>query len=174
VLLAVPAGAAQIDELEVHRHDDLYQVRLDAHVAAPQAAVWAALNDYPDLHRLSEAVSSSEDLGPDAAGRHLVHTLSHVCVWILCKDIEQVQRMRPEDGNRLEADTLPEHGDLAYGHMQWDLASEPGGTRLRFTAEVRPGFWVPPLLGPPMVSRGLRSYALDALRGLEREAGRRP
>jgi hypothetical protein len=44
------------------------------------------------------------------------------------------------------------------------------GTRLELTSELRPAFWVPPLVGPYLVKRGLMSTARDALDGLEREA----
>lgn len=173
-LALVPAAAAEIGGLEVARRDDLYRLTLDAHVAAPPAAVWAALTDYPNLHRLSSAVRRSDDLGPDAGGHHLVHTLSHVCVFIFCKNLEHLQRMHPRAPDRLWADSVPEGSDFAYGRMQWDLAAEGRGTRFRLEADLRPAFWVPPILGPLLVGQGLRGYALDALEGLEREALARP
>lgn len=31
------------------------------------------------------------------------------------------------------------------------LEAEPGGTRLHYHAEVVPGFWFPPMIGPALV-----------------------
>jgi hypothetical protein len=155
----------------VVREGASFQLRLDAHVRAPLAAVWATLTDYPNLHRLSAAVLASEVLGTEADGVTRVRTLSHLCVWIFCRDIVHVLRMRQSAPGVLEADSDPEGSDFAFGVTRWTLAGETGGTRLRLATVLRPSFWVPPLLGPYLVQRGLRHAAADALQGLEREAG---
>jgi hypothetical protein len=171
--LAAPL-AAEVLALTVEHRDDFYHLDLDARVAAPPGAVWATLTDYPRLHRLSPAVRSSTDLGQDLQGYHLVHTLSHICVWIFCRDLEQVQRMQPGPGWRLQADHLPERSDFAFGQMRWRLAPEGTGTRFHLSARLRPSFRVPPLLGPLVVRQGLRGYALEALAGVEQTALERP
>ncbi len=163
-------AAAEIHRLEAARDGGLFQLYLDAHVAAPLDMVWATLTDYPNLHRLSRAVQLSEELGIDPDGSQRVRTLSHVCVWIFCHDLEHVQRFRRDSNGRLEADSVPELSDFAFGFAQWSLLPENGGTRMELRAQLRPAFWVPPLLGPVLIQQGLQSTALDALQGLEREA----
>jgi hypothetical protein len=148
----------------------MFRLRLDAHLAAPLEAVWAVLTDYPNLHRLADAVKVSELVGTEPGGVERVRTLTHVCVWLICKDVEHVLRMRAIRPGVLEADSVPELSNFSFGFTRWRLSSEPMGTRLELTSELRPAFWVPPLLGPYLVKRGLMSTARDALRGLEREA----
>jgi len=109
-------------------------------------------------------------LGRDPDGSTRVHTRSRVCVWVFCKTLEHVQRMRQSGPGRLEADSVPQLSDFAYGFTRWELAPEGDGTRFELRAELRPGFWVPPLLGPLLIERGLSSSALQALEGLERES----
>jgi hypothetical protein len=169
-LMASRTVAAEVQTLTVSHREAVYQVQLEARVAAPPAAVWATLTDFPRLHRLSPALQLSQDLGPDPEGHRLVHTRSHICVWIFCRDLEQVQRMRPGPGWRLQAETLPESGDFRSGRMVWRLAAEGAATRVQFSARLQPAFRVPPLLGPLVVQRGLRGYALEALEGVERAA----
>ena len=65
---------------------------------------------------------------------------------------------------------MPEGSDFTYGYTRWVLTPEADGTRFELTTRLVPGFWVPPLLGALLIQRGLRSTALDALQGLEREA----
>jgi hypothetical protein len=158
----------------VGREDDRFSLVLVARVDAAPAAVWATLTDYPNLHRLSEAVLESAEMPPDGAGGHLVHTLSHVCVWIFCKDLEHLQRVMETPPYRLEADSVPDDSDFTHGYTRWEMTPQDGGTRFEFTTRLVPDFWVPPLLGPYLIQQGLRSTALDALQGLEREAGTKP
>jgi hypothetical protein len=78
--------------------------------------------------------------------------------------------MRQPAPGRLEADTVPRLSDFSYGFTQWDLAPEGNGTRFELRTELRPAFWVPPLLGPMLIEQGLKNSALEALEGLERES----
>ena len=153
------------------REGNLFQLELVAQLAAPTTAVWATLTDYPNLHRLSPALQLSEVVASSTDGSHRVRTLSHICVWIFCGDLEHLQRMRrSRPPGRLVAQSLPEGSDFDFGLARWILRPEADGTRLHFVARLQPSFWVPPLLGPILVQEGLRNTALEVLQGLEREA----
>jgi len=173
LLLATYGQAAEIRHLEVTREQQLYRIHLEARIAAPTRELWTALTDYPNLHRLSPAIKSSQVLGTDPDGGQRVHTLSQVCVWIFCRDLEHVQRFRSPGPRRLEAHSVPELSDFSFGVSHWTLVPQPRGTRLEFSARLQPAFEVPPLLGPLLVQQGLRNTTLEVLQGLEREAGRR-
>ena len=170
--LLVPNGAAaaQIERLDVSRDANLFQLTLKAYLDVPSDAVWATLTDYSNLHRLAKAVQLSEVLGSHSDGSQVIRTRSHVCVWIFCRDFEHVQRMYDREPGHLQADSLPEQSDFAYGFTRWLLIPQGEGTRFVLTSELRPDFWVPPVLGPYLIKRGLLNTALEALRGLEREA----
>ncbi len=169
-LVPILAAAAHIELLEVQRREDLFLLQLNARLNAPVDVVWHILTDYPGLHRLSAAVLESRVLDGGTAAYPLVHTRSHVCVWIFCKDIEHTQRMRRISQDRLEADSVAQSSDFTYGYTRWVLTHDASGTRFELVTELRPAFWVPPLIGPLLVESGLRRTALEALQGLEREA----
>jgi hypothetical protein len=173
-LLAGAAAAADIRELQVGRRDDLFRLHLLAHLRASFPAAWTVLTDYSHLYRLTDSVQISEILGMEPDGSTLVRTRSHVCVWIFCKTLEQVQRLRCLAPGELDADSIPDPSAFTFGRARWRLAPEGRGTRFELDAQLRPGFWVPPLLGPLVIEQGLRGSALDALEGLERQAGARP
>jgi hypothetical protein len=173
-LLSTAGTAARIDGLAVSRDGDSYTLVLNARLSVPRDAAWRALTDYPNLHRLSEAVLQSRELPPDGAGGHLVYTFSHVCVWIFCKDLAHLQRVSEMGPGRLEADSVPEGSDFVRGFTRWVLTPRDGGTDFEFSTRLVPDFWVPPLLGPYLIQSGLRSTALDALQGLERAAASQP
>lgn len=82
--------------------------------------------------------------------------------------------MRQTGPGLLEADSDPNNSDFAYGFARWTLSPDSGGTRFELTAELKPAFWVPPVLGPMLIEKGLRKTALDALQGVEREAQLKP
>lgn len=170
--LLAPNGvaAAQIERLDVRRDADLFHLSLKAYLDVPFDAVWATLTDYPNLHRLAEAVQLSEVVGSNSDGSRLVRTRSHICVWIFCRDFEHVQRMLNNSPGQLQADSVPEQSDFAYGFTRWVLLPQDTGTRFVLTADLRPDFWVPPVMGPYLIEQGLRTTALEALQGLEREA----
>jgi hypothetical protein len=163
-------SAATLQGLQVDQRENLFRLHLLAHVQAPFGSTWGTLTDYPNLYRLTPAVKLSEVLGQDPDGSTLVRTRSRVCVWIFCKTLQLVQRMRQPALGRLEAVTVPRLSDFAYGHTSWHLAPEGDGTRFELRTELRPVFWVPPLVGPMLIEQGLKDSALQALEGLERES----
>ena len=65
---------------------------------------------------------------------------------------------------------IPERSDTRYSRAQWRLQAEGGGTLLRYELEMEPDFWVPPLIGPPIVKRALRQGGERAAARIERLA----
>jgi hypothetical protein len=169
-LIPLSSGAADIERLEVSRRGDRFGLSMVAWVDAPRNAVWSALTAYPQLCRLAKAVRRSDLLDSEADGRPLLYTRSRVCIWVFCREFLHVQRMLEYAPKRLEADTVPDLSDFAFGRTLWDLGDAGPRTRFELNAELRPGFWVPPVIGPILVKQGLESSALEALEGLERAA----
>jgi hypothetical protein len=169
VLLLCPASvwSAQVRSLEVGEEEKLYSITMEAILAAPLPVVWQRLTDFPELKTLSPTVRESEVLKELAPNEHRVRTVSHFCVLIFCGDIVQVQRMRQLSVGELQADIEPEGSDFDYGRINWILEEQPDGTLMHFKAELRPGFIVPPLIGPWLIKRMLRREALTIVNSLE-------
>jgi len=74
------------------------------------------------------------------------------------------------DGGDLHAEVLPAQSDFSYGRADWQFRPAGTSTHLRFSAELEPAFWVPPLLGPWLVERSLREEAERTSAGIERLA----
>ena len=58
--------------------------------------------------------------------------------------------------------------DLRHGYARVDMWQESEGTRILIRSEVEPDFWIPPLIGPWVIKKKLRSEALETVRNLER------
>ncbi len=175
--LALWAGAAlagQVYTALVTHQSGSYFVEVDALVSAPEPAVRRLLTDYDHLSRVNPAIESSEILLERKLGDYRVRTVTVACVWFYCKRIEQVQDVIESQDGTITAIVIPELSDFQHGYARISLWPEPDGTRVLIRSEVRPDFWIPPLIGPWLIKRKLRSEALETVRNLERVAPRPP
>jgi carbon monoxide dehydrogenase subunit G len=168
VSTAGAAEAARVEALEVGHQDGVYSVRAEAWLDAPPAAVHAALIDFPRLTRLSPAVRQSRVMGETRDGT-LVFTRTRACAGWFCRDLRQTQLVTVTD-ELITAVALPEQSNVEVGHTTWQVRAEGEGTHLAWTTVVDPAFFVPPLLGPPLVKSALRRESEQFASGVERVA----
>ncbi|HZR38118.1 MAG TPA: SRPBCC family protein [Nevskia sp.] len=173
-LALVPAAAAaEIQSLQVQHDGNRYRVDLQVKLQAPAAAAYAAFAAPGSLPAINPAVRKVQVLERGGDERARVYTEVRVCAMLYCKTLRQVQDMRyapRPDGGALHAEVLPESSDFSYGRADWDFRPAGGATELRFSAELEPAFWIPPLLGPWLVERSLREEAERTSAGIERLA----
>ncbi|WJW75318.1 SRPBCC family protein [Thiohalobacter sp. IOR34] len=170
LILGEAAQAAELLQVLVERRGERYRVEVDARFRASAAELRRLLTDYPRLGRLNDSIRESRVVEDNGPGSHCVYTLSRVCVAIFCRDIVQIQDIVQLENGDLMARVRPEGSDFRYGVARWHLWDEADGSRMRFTSEIEPAFWVPPLIGPWLVQRALRDEALKTVRNLERLA----
>ncbi|MGH8461197.1 MAG: SRPBCC family protein [Stenotrophobium sp.] len=177
LLCTQAAAAAQVLDVQVDRDGDRYHIDLKAHLDVPAARAYSVFSDYRNLPAINPAVRSATVLGADDDGVTRLATEVHLCVAFFCHDLKQVQDMRrihDGDATGLSAQVLPQLSDLRYGRAEWRMRPCDGGTCLHFSAELEPGFWVPPLLGPWLIERKLRAQAITTSEGIERLAAQAP
>ena len=171
-LLALCAGAtwaATIRTVEVDRTDGRYVMQSDTYLEAPPAAVFRVLTDYDRFARISSVFEESRFIGSDDDGTPLVYTRVEGCVaWFFCKTMERVERLEFEAPGYISTTALPERSDFRYSRSEWELVPEgEGGTLVKYRLEMEPDFWVPPLLGPLIIKRKLKSGGEDAVARIE-------
>ncbi|HEX4871889.1 MAG TPA: SRPBCC family protein [Nevskiaceae bacterium] len=176
--LAPAAAAAEIGAVAVSHEQGRYQIRLEARLAAPADAVYAVFTDFSRLGELNPSVREV-DWQPQLDPPELTTRL-RLCAGLFCRSLRQIQQMTlspGEAGGQIVARVDGSRSDLRSGEARWAFsACGEQHTCLRFEAELEPGFWIPPLLGPWIVQRQLHEEALTTSRGLERlaaEAARR-
>jgi len=169
ITLAPSAGAVSVAELQVTERDGSYRTLVEASLEAPAADVWRALTDYSNYVRLSPSIHRVQRMGRGDDGAERVQTWSEACVLGFCKQIRQVQEMREQSFGELRAQILPGE-DIASGEAAWSVKAEGASSRLRFEAEMKPAFWVPPVVGPWAIRRGLTEELTASLYNLERLA----
>ncbi len=173
VLLAVAGSqalhAAEIRQLDVERADGRVTVNSEILIAAPQAAVFAALSDYEKFSELSERYLESGFVEPAGDGAPRIHTVVEGCVLFFCQTIERYARLELTPDTQIEAVVDVELSDLRFGHETWELSSEGDSTRV-YRHELEPDFWVPPVIGVWAIKRILVGDALKAAMRIEQLA----
>ncbi len=156
-LLCLPllARAGVILDSSSELDGGVYTLALTAHIDAPPATVQRLITDYDRLTEINSSLIKSRMVQEHSPVRHRVHTVIRACILFFCRSVTQVQDISQQAGGRIEAVILPAVSDFRQGHARWDLAAADGGTLMRFSAELEPAFWVPPVIGPWLFERQL-------------------
>jgi hypothetical protein len=171
---SVSAAAGQVFMAAVTHHEGNYLVEVDVLVDVPEPTARALLTDYNHLGRINPAIEISEVLLERKPGDYRVKTVTKACVWFYCKRIHQIQDVIEAHDGSITAVVIPELSDFKQGYARLNIWQEPGGSRIRIRSEVEPDFWIPPLIGPWLIKRKLRSEALETVQNLERVAHQAP
>jgi hypothetical protein len=164
------AHAASIQALSSRRDGGRYTVLLHAHVDASAPAVYSVLADVANWKRLNPDLRQLEILDQHGDGAIGLRTAYEACVLWYCRLIYQVQDMHPAplaNGGDINVLLRPNAGDFRSGQAHWRVRTSGSGTELEFTAEVEPLFSVPPVVGPWLMTRWLRSEAVQTLTNIE-------
>ena len=167
-LAGTGAEAARFESLIVEHHAGVFTVRAVMVLAAPPAAVRAALTDFAHLERLSPAILESRLLRETASGP-LVFTRSKACVGWFCRDLRKTELVEIT-ADAIVATALPEQSNVTSSVTRWQFAADGDATRVVWETAVDPAFFVPPLLGPPLVKAALKREGQTLAIGLERTA----
>lgn len=160
-------GAAEIRSLDLVKDDKVYRLLARVHVQAPQEAVFEVLNDYEGFPRLSSVFREGGIVEPIEDGRGVVFVRMDACVLFYCRDIKLVEWLEVEPYERMVVTVDPERSDLEFGRGTWLLAADEEGTLLDYEVEMKPRFWIPPVLGPLVIKAVVRSRGIRAVQRLE-------
>ncbi len=173
--LAGPSLAAgTITEQRIWSEGDRYLIHVEILLDAPADRVRARLTDYDNLHRLSDTIRESRLLDADPP-RYTVRLRSRGCIGIFCRDLEQVQAVTERDDGFILVEDLPGRSDFRAARAVWRIsAAGTDRSRVSYSAELLPDFWIPPLLGPPLFRDRLARETRQLLDNLERLARETP
>lgn len=175
LVLLLPSGpqAAELVSLAVSNNEDEYLLESVTHLDASVESVFQVLMDYDNFTQLSSVYEQSRYLEPGPDGVARVYTLAQGCILFVCRNVEKVERLVSVPDSRIEATVIPELSNLEEGVTTWQLSAHGDGTRLIYRMELVPKFWVPPLIGPPIIRYVLAKGGEEALQRLEDMARKR-
>lgn len=170
MLLPCPAVAAQFSGVSVVVEHGGYKISLDALIDAPEDRVLGILTDYAHLRRMNpDIIGTTVTRAPSGSGER-VRTVLHSCVWLVCRNLVQVEDVTEPDHDTIEARIVPGAGDFASGHSVWRLATDGARTRVHYEAVRGPAAGVPRFIGSSLLKRTLHARLLASIDALERLA----
>ena len=167
-LACATAGAAgELQELSITEHNGVYQVRVAMRLEAPAEQIFEVLTDYAHLYRLDSAITESLILPPAPDGAVRVQTRLEDCVLFVCLEVRRVERLHRLGPGELVADIEPELSDFRSGHAHWRVRPQEHSAVVVYEGSMEPAFKLPPIIGPAVMKRKLRTQTLNTLGRIE-------
>lgn len=129
--------------------------------------VFQALSDYEHFAELSTRFKESRFLEPAPNGDPRIYTQVEGCVWFFCRTVSRYAQLELIPYVRITATVEPDESDVDYGVESWELTTVRNATRVSYTHEMEPKFWVPPVVGLWAIKRVLNKDALESAKRIE-------
>ncbi|WP_407278502.1 SRPBCC family protein [Aromatoleum evansii] len=142
------AAAVADKDVRVERNVGGFTVDMLAHAPVNQALAWEVLTDFEHMAAFVPNLKTSRvsERGDAFVRVHQTGTARYGMFWT---NFESVREIRFSPPNEIRAQGVG--GNMKRMESVMRLEAEPGGTLLRYHAEVQPDVWLPPLLGPSFV-----------------------
>jgi hypothetical protein len=162
-------GAMEVANADARYQDREYRVELDLVLDATPERVAAVLRDYANYPGLDSGILEAKVLSRPDAATVMLYTKLRACSGVFCRTVKRVERVQ-EGAFELLAVVVPEQSDVVSGRTHTVLQTLNGKTRVRYQTSVSPKFWVPSIIGRPLMLRTLRESSLDLFRHVEARA----
>jgi len=156
MLFPALAAPATILRTEATHDDERYKLTFEVVLNAGRDKVWNIMTDYDRLPRVSKVIVESRILKQEDENRHRVGVTLHACVLIFCKTMKKVVDIQAWPQNDIIVIGDPALSDFSYSVERWRVVAEGAKTRLYYSAEMVPDFFIPPLIGPWLVKSFLQ------------------
>jgi len=146
IFISLPATSGEVITSHVSHNDNVFSASIEMQIDAPADKVYALLTDYKHLPRLNDNIINS-DLIEATPPEYIVQIQTHNCVLFFCKDLQQTQKVNEFDAGYISVEDIKGQSDFKSANSYWHIYTHGEGTRVTFSSEMEPDFWLPPLLG---------------------------
>ena len=169
VLSSQATLAGEVLDSHVGTHEDHYLLRIDMLIDADAERVRQLLTDYAHLDRLSHSITQSELLASNAP-HFQVRITTEGCVLFFCRELVQVQDVTELQDGYILVTVRPEMSDFSYSRNMWRIRTLDDRTRVTYSSDLVPAFWIPPLIGTSIFKNQLLEETRQVIDNLERLA----
>ncbi len=167
LLLPALVRPATLLSVSVDHVDGAYVLRSEAWFDVSIDKIYGVLLDWDQSTKFSSVVVESRNVEPDEFGRRRYYTRNKACLWFFCKSFERHGFVTFERLKYIEATVDPERSDFQISDEHWEFREEGNGTVVVYDLKMKPKFFVPPLIGPALIKRKLKSGGTDAIDRIE-------
>ena len=161
--------SGEVIKSDVSHNKGSYSASLVMHINAPTKKVYRLFTNYDDLARLSDNITESEIIDEDPP-EYTVVVKTHNCVLFFCKDLKQTQQVLELGEGYIAVEDIKGQSDFIYAESHWHISPYKKGTRVTFKSEMKPGFWIPPLIGPWYFKKRMLKETKNMIERLEKLA----
>jgi hypothetical protein len=156
-LIGASASTATLNSIDVDRKGDVYSLVAETFLDATPEAISRVLLDYERFGRISNVYKEYGYLDPLPDGTPVVFTRMEGCLLkVFCKSMTRVEKLEVASPDHIRTVTLPDRSDFKRSTSEWSLEPEADGTRMTYTLEMEPDFFVPPVVGPMLLKHTLK------------------
>ena len=146
--------AGEVIKSHVEFKNNRYIADLEIQIQAPAKKVYSLFTDFDYLSQLSNNITNSELISGEFP-EYIVEIETHNCVLFFCKNIKQTQHVIEHGDGYISVEDIKGQSDFESANTFWHIRATDNGTRVTFHADMKPDFWLPPLLGPWLFKKRL-------------------
>jgi len=173
ILAPVLSDAAEMRLVHVDYDDGYYTLESDVWFDVGRKAVFEVFLDWDIAGEFSSIVVEAKNVGPDEHGGMGYYILNRGCILFFCKSARRNGSVTSQPYEIIRAVADPDNSDFELSDETWTFRDEDGGTSVRYRLKMKPGFWIPPLVGPYLMKRKLRNDGGEAIDRIEQLAQER-
>jgi carbon monoxide dehydrogenase subunit G len=159
------SAAAHEIAIEVAREGEFISVRASAELKADPRVAWEVLTDYDNLAEFIPDLRSSRVLRRDAGGV-LVEQKGEFGFLFFRQPIEVTMAVSEQPPRRIAARAVA--GNMKDMEGSYELQASEAGLRLGYFGRFVPDFFLPPLIGLPIVRRSMERRFRAMVEEIER------
>jgi carbon monoxide dehydrogenase subunit G len=164
--VAIAADDGRADTaVTVSRSGPVFEVEALSRVDADLATAWAVLTDYAGYVDFVPGMTLSRRVGEQPL---LIEQRGEFGLLFFSKQVEAVLEVIEKPPSKLYFRSL--EGNLRRLETSIDIRSEAGQVVITYRSVIEPDFWVPPIIGTPIVRAAIRRKLGAVAEEIERRA----
>lgn len=170
LLHSFASWSAELRDVQVELRDERYHLFSETYLDVSREALYEVLTDFEQFEKFTSVIVEARNTEPDENGQPGFYTRMEGCVLLFCKSLIRNGYLILIPSMEIVAISIPEESDFKFSRERWQLIDFGDGTIMIYDFEMEPAFWVPPVIGPYVIQRALRSGAERAVDRIEKLA----